>query len=39
MTTIYIRWFAIDDQRVEVLNNFNMNDPVDKTFSIKNPNA
>ncbi|CAD8070512.1 unnamed protein product [Paramecium sonneborni] len=34
-----IRWFAIDDQRIEVINNFNMINPDDKTFQIKNPNA
>ncbi|CAD8115508.1 unnamed protein product [Paramecium primaurelia] len=33
------RWFAIDDQRIEVISNFNMDNPDDKTFSIKNPNA
>ncbi|CAD8086436.1 unnamed protein product [Paramecium primaurelia] len=34
-----IRWFALDDRRIEVLNNFNMVNPDDKTFSIQNPNA
>ncbi|CAD8169971.1 unnamed protein product [Paramecium pentaurelia] len=34
-----IRWFALDDQRIEVINNFNMVNPDDKTFTIKNPNA
>ncbi|CAD8185427.1 unnamed protein product [Paramecium pentaurelia] len=34
-----LRWFAIDDKRIEVLNNFNMVNPDDKTFSIQNPNA
>lgn len=33
------RWYAFDDQRIEVISNFNMDDPDDKTFSIKNPNA
>ncbi|CAD8169949.1 unnamed protein product [Paramecium pentaurelia] len=37
--TLKLRWFAIDDQRIEVINNFNMLNPDDKTFSIKNPNA
>ncbi|CAD8185379.1 unnamed protein product [Paramecium pentaurelia] len=39
MTTSMIKWFAIDDQRIEVINNFNMVNPDDKTFQIKNPNA
>ncbi|CAD8106964.1 unnamed protein product [Paramecium sonneborni] len=39
VTTIQIRWFAIDDQRIEVFNNFNMINPDDKTFQIKNRNA
>ncbi|CAD8072791.1 unnamed protein product [Paramecium sonneborni] len=34
-----LRWCALDDQRIEVLNNFDMVNPDDKTFSIKNPNA
>ncbi|CAK87761.1 unnamed protein product (macronuclear) [Paramecium tetraurelia] len=34
-----LKWFAIDDQRIEVLSNFNMENPDDKTFQIKNPNA
>ncbi|CAD8138711.1 unnamed protein product [Paramecium octaurelia] len=37
--TLRIRWFAFDDQRIEVISNFNMDVPDDKTFSIKNPNA
>ncbi|CAD8171928.1 unnamed protein product [Paramecium octaurelia] len=36
---IKLRWFAIDDQRIEVISNFNMENPDDKTFPIKNPNA
>ncbi|CAD8197570.1 unnamed protein product [Paramecium octaurelia] len=38
-TTISLRWYAIDDQRIEVYSNFNMANPDDKTFQIKNPNA
>ncbi|CAD8130516.1 unnamed protein product [Paramecium sonneborni] len=37
--TLQLRWFAIDDQRIEVISNFNMENPDDKTFPIKNPNA
>ncbi|CAK88670.1 unnamed protein product (macronuclear) [Paramecium tetraurelia] len=37
--TVSLRWFAIDDQRIEVYSNFNMANPDDKTFQIKNPNA
>ncbi|CAD8115590.1 unnamed protein product [Paramecium primaurelia] len=37
--TLKLRWFAFDDQRIEVLSNFNMDTPDHKTFSIKNPNA
>ncbi|CAK87945.1 unnamed protein product (macronuclear) [Paramecium tetraurelia] len=37
--TLILRWFAFDDQRIQVLSNFNMENPDDKTFQIKNPNA
>ncbi|CAD8119122.1 unnamed protein product [Paramecium sonneborni] len=37
--SVKLRWFAIDDKRIEVINNFNMQNPDDKTFPIKNPNA
>ncbi|CAK87818.1 unnamed protein product (macronuclear) [Paramecium tetraurelia] len=37
--SLKLRWFAIDDYRIEVLSNFNMENPDDKQFSIKNPNA
>ena len=40
LTTMKIRWFAIDDQRIQVIDNyFNMENPNDNTFPIKNPNA
>ncbi|CAD8189808.1 unnamed protein product [Paramecium pentaurelia] len=39
VVVLRLRWFAIDDQRIEVISNFNMDNPDDKTFSIKNPNA
>ncbi|CAD8170705.1 unnamed protein product [Paramecium octaurelia] len=37
--SLRLRWFAFDDKRMEVISNFNQENPDDKTFSIKNPNA
>ncbi|CAD8106864.1 unnamed protein product [Paramecium sonneborni] len=36
---VYFNWYAIDDQRVQVINVFNFDNPVTKTFSHQNPNA
>ncbi|CAD8126120.1 unnamed protein product [Paramecium sonneborni] len=36
---VYFNWYAIDDQRVQVINQFNFANPVTQTFSHHNPNA
>ncbi|CAD8162648.1 unnamed protein product [Paramecium octaurelia] len=37
--TIKYNWYAIDDSRIQVINNFNMVNVDDKTFDHFNPNA
>ncbi|CAD8185890.1 unnamed protein product [Paramecium octaurelia] len=36
---IYHQWYAIDDSRIQVINNFNMVNVDDKIFDHQNPNA
>ncbi|CAD8149853.1 unnamed protein product [Paramecium pentaurelia] len=34
-----VKWHAINDQRIQVINNFNRNDPKNETIIYNNPNA
>ncbi|CAD8202208.1 unnamed protein product [Paramecium pentaurelia] len=36
---VQFSWYAIDDQRIQVINNFNMDNPDIQTFNNINPNA
>ncbi|CAD8097124.1 unnamed protein product [Paramecium sonneborni] len=37
--SVMINWYAIDDQRIEIINSFNMEKPKNQTHLHKNPNA
>ncbi|CAD8130081.1 unnamed protein product [Paramecium sonneborni] len=36
---VHISWYAIDDQRIEIINSFKMDNPTNQTHFHKNPNA